>query len=130
TLPGSDLLHDERIADMVGTGAAIGLGHQHAHKAELAELGHRLGRKPLLAIALRGKGRELCPGKIAGDVAQHPLLVGQSHDALPSLAVTSISIFIRGSTRPQTSAVAAGRIAPKTSPSTGTIVGQSAMSGM
>jgi hypothetical protein len=36
---------------------------------------------------------------------------------------------MRGSTRPQITAVAAGRIVPKTSPNTGTIAGQSAEHG-
>ena len=56
---------------------------------------------------------------------------GPFHGTLapPRLAVTSISIFMRPSTSPQTKAVAAGRIWPKTSPRTGTIAGQSPMSG-
>jgi hypothetical protein len=95
-----------------------------------AELGDRIGRKPLLPIPFRRIRDEPRAGKVAGDIAQHALLVGEPHgDPLPRLAVTSISIFIRGSTRPQIKAVAAGRIAPNTSPKTGTIAGQSAGSG-
>src|SRR6266849_6761924 len=44
-------------------------------------------------------------------------------------AVTSISIFMRGSISPQMRVVAAGRIVPNASPSTGTTRGQSAASG-
>ncbi len=40
-------------------------------------------------------------------------------------AVTSISIFIRGSAKPATSIVLAGRISPKYSRSTGQHAGQS-----
>ena len=43
-------------------------------------------------------------------------------------AVTSISIFMRGSMSSQTIAVAAGRTSPNTSPSTGATLGQSAAS--
>ncbi len=69
---------------MVGAGAAIFLGHQHAHEAELAELGHRLGRKPRFAVAFRGMRRQPGPGKVAGDIAQHALLVGQPHSITSS----------------------------------------------
>jgi hypothetical protein len=127
-LAGGDLLHDQPVADMVGARPAIFLGHQHAHEAELAELG--LGRKLLLAVPFRGKWREPRPGKVASDIAQHALLVGEPHGRAPlRRAVTSISIFMRASTRPQIKAVAAGRIAANTSPRTGTIAGQSAASG-
>ena len=130
TLAGGDFLHHQGIADMVGARPAIFLRHQHPHEAEPAELGHRFRRKLLLAIPFRGEWREPRAGKVVGDIAQHALLVGESHgDVLSRLAVTSISIFIRGSTRPQIKAVAAGRIAPNTSPRTGTIAGQSAASG-
>ena len=114
---------------MVGAGPAIGLRHQHAHKAELAEFGDRLCRKFRFAVPFRGMRGEPRTGKVAGDIAQHALLVGEVHRALPRRAVTSTSIFMRGSTRPQISAVAAGRIVPKASPSTGTMRGQSSMSG-
>src|SRR5580704_1780772 len=126
TLPSSDLLHDEGVADMVGARPAIFLGHQHAHKPELAELGDRIGRKFLLAIPLRRMRHEPFARKVAGDIAQHALLLGEAHEELPRFAVTSISIFMRGSTSPQKSAVAAGRTVPKSSPSTGTMAGQSA----
>ena len=80
--------------------------------------------------------------RVAAD-GQHPPAVGQilackgAADAARSAgnqgrghcAVTSISIFMAGSTRPATTtAVAAGRISPKTSPNTGMSAGKSAAS--
>jgi hypothetical protein len=64
---------------MVGARPAIFLGHQHAHEAELAEFGYRLGWKPLLAVPLRRMRREPFARKVAGARAQHALLVGQPH---------------------------------------------------
>jgi hypothetical protein len=69
---------------MVGARATIGLGHQHTHKAEFAELGERLCRKPRLTVPLRGKRREAAAGKVAGDIAQHKLLVGEPHSKTSS----------------------------------------------
>ena len=70
-----------------------------------------------------------CRGEAGLAASGARTLTTQLPSASARRAVTSISIFIRGSTRPQTSAVAAGRIVPKTSPSTDTIAAQSAMSG-
>ena len=64
---------------MVGARPAIGFGHQHAHKSELAELGHGLGRKPLLPIPFRRKGCQPRPGEVTGHIAQHALLVSEPH---------------------------------------------------
>ena len=83
-LAGGDLLHDQGIADMVGARPAIFLGHQHAHKAELAEFGYRLSRKPLLAVPFRGVRGKPFARKVAGGIAQHPLLVGKLHSMISS----------------------------------------------
>ena len=69
----------ERIADMVGSGAAILLRHQHAHEAEPAELGQRLFRETRLAIPFRRMRREQALRDLPRRVTKQPLFLGQSH---------------------------------------------------
>jgi hypothetical protein len=64
---------------MIGSSSTIDLGHQHAHKTQVSQLGHHLYRKPCFAIPFRCMGREPRPSKVAGDIAQHTLLVGELH---------------------------------------------------
>jgi hypothetical protein len=64
---------------MVGAGPAIFGRHQHAHEAELAELGQRLLREFRLAIPLRRVRREQVPRDIARRVAQQDLFFGEAH---------------------------------------------------
>ena len=77
-------------------------------------------RRP--SAAWRAPRRRERPDRAASSGSAHALSEARR-------AVTSISIFMRGSTRPQMIAVAAGRIVAKASPSTGMICGQSAGSG-
>ena len=92
------------------------------------------GRRRQVADAADALGR-LCPqAAVAGDRqngCRQQIAPGDRAAVHGSRrrAVTSISIFMRGSTRPQISAVAAGRIVANAAPRTGMMRGQSAASG-
>ena len=76
---GGDLLQRQRIGDMVGGGAVIGLGHQHAEQPELAHLAQRLGREARSAVPFGGERLQPLVGEIPRHVADHRLLLRQDH---------------------------------------------------
>src|SRR5580704_8954630 len=78
-IAGGDLFERQRIADMVGSRPAVFGRHQHAHKAELAELGERLFWEFPLAIPVRRVWREQVLRDVARRIAQEDLLFGQPH---------------------------------------------------
>ncbi len=76
---GRDLLHRERIADMVGAGAAIFRRHQHAHEPELPQFGQRLLREARRTVPFGGMRRELLLRELPRRIAQQDLLFRELH---------------------------------------------------
>ena len=79
---GRDLLHGERVGDVVGAGAVPFRRHQHAHQPELAHAGQDVVRIAAVQVPRAGMGGELARGEVARHVADHALLVGEE-DAVP-----------------------------------------------
>ena len=88
------LLDSKRIREGVGAGAAVFLGHGHAHQSELGELGHEVVREAVLAIELGGDGRD--PGlRELADRVPHELLLRSEVEVQAAAASLSASSQIR-----------------------------------
>ena len=78
--PRRDLLHGERVAQVVEPGAADSAGMAMPMKPELGQLLHRLAGNVVLVPAPR-VGGELLGGEVAAHVPDLPLLVGEVESA-------------------------------------------------
>src|SRR4051794_37149137 len=72
-----DLFEDEDVAEEVGARAARLLGDADAHEPELAELAEDRFGEVVVAVPLRGGGRDDVVGEAPGEIADLALLVGQ-----------------------------------------------------
>ena len=120
---GSDFFQHQRERQVIQVGAAVGFWHANAVCPQCRKATVRVFGEMMLFVPARGMGPELLLREVTHRVADHFLVLGQQHGqarpAAPRRAVTSISIFIRGSISPTTMAVAAGRARAKYWPKTG-----------
>src|ERR1700684_823275 len=94
---GGDLLQRERIADLVGAGAAILGRHQGAHEAELAEFRQRLFGEPRLAVPFGRVRRQQVLRDVARRVEEQASLIGEPHPMTSSACASSTCGTVRPS---------------------------------
>ena len=74
-LAGSQLLHGDRVGEVVGAAAPVLLGVGHAHQTELAELLDDLVGEAVLAVELLRDRSHLLLGEVAHEALNVSLLV-------------------------------------------------------
>jgi hypothetical protein len=81
-----ELLEDEDVREEVGAGAAVLLGHAHAHQPELGEPSEELPREAVFPVPRSRVRRDLGLGELPREGLDRLLLVGEPELHYPTPA--------------------------------------------